>query len=204
MDSSKDGSVEELVEQAAAGDRAAVDALVARYLPDVHAYLRLRAGPMVLARESTADLAQSVCREVLEHVERFRYPSEAAFRRWLFTTALRKILDRKKYYLAARRDALREIHPDRPTDAQASQLWDCYQTFSSPSGKVMLREEVERVEAAFAVLSESDREIVTLAHVVGLSRAEIAEQLGKAEGAVRIQLFRAMARLAGILAGGGA
>lgn len=39
-----------------------------------------------------------------------------------------------------------------------------------------------------------------LAHVVGLSRAEIAERLGKSEGAVRVLLHRALARLADVLA----
>ena len=54
----------------------------------------------------------------------------------------------------------------------------------------------ERVETAFDRLSDEQREVISLAHVVGLSRAEIAARLGKSEGAVRTMLSRALADLA--------
>jgi DNA-directed RNA polymerase specialized sigma24 family protein len=41
--------------------------------------------------------------------------------------------------------------------------------------------------------------VVTLAHLAGLSRAEIGEQMGKTEEAVRALLHRAKARLAILL-----
>ncbi|TAH37176.1 MAG: sigma-70 family RNA polymerase sigma factor [Planctomycetota bacterium] len=58
------------------------------------------------------------------------------------------------------------------------------------------REELERAEAAFDKLAEDEREVILLANVVGLSRAEIAAQLGKSEGAVRTMLSRALSHLA--------
>jgi RNA polymerase sigma-70 factor (ECF subfamily) len=63
----------------------------------------------------------------------------------------------------------------------------------------LVRDEIEQLERAFDALTEEQREIVTLAHVVGLSRAQIAEQVGKSENAVRIVLHRALARLAEIV-----
>jgi len=45
--------------------------------------------------------------------------------------------------------------------------------------------------------------VITLAHLVGLARAEIAQQMGKSEGAVRVLLHRALARMAAILSGPG-
>lgn len=186
------GQSDELIQRACEGDRAAVNALIERYWPDVHAFVRLRAGALVRSRESTSDVVQSVCREALQHIERFKYPSEGAFKRWLFATALRKIIDRKKHYLAGKRDVLREVEV---SEGDAEALWQRYRSFSTPSRRLMVREEIERVERAFEDLSDSDREIITLAHIVGLSRKEIAEQLGKEEGAVRVQLFRALAKV---------
>ena len=61
------------------------------------------------------------------------------------------------------------------------------------------REEVQRVESAFDHLSEDQREVILLAHVVGLSRAEIGERMGRKEGAVRTMLSRAISRLTEIL-----
>jgi len=64
---------------------------------------------------------------------------------------------------------------------------------------MIVREEVERIERAFGELSDEQREIVTLAHVIGLSRGEIATHVGKSEGAVRVTLHRALARLSELL-----
>ena len=54
----------------------------------------------------------------------------------------------------------------------------------------------ERLQRAFSTLPDEYREVITLARVVGLPHAEIAVKLGKSEGAVRILLHRALARLA--------
>ena len=75
------------------GDRRAVQQLLERHLPSLRAYVRLRAGAVIPRHESGSDLVQSVCRDVLENLDRFRYPGEAAFRAWLYATALRKIAD---------------------------------------------------------------------------------------------------------------
>lgn len=196
-DTLEEAQIRALTEAAGNGDRAALEALLERYLPGLRAFLRLRAGPVIRARESSSDLAQSVCREILENAERFRFPSEQAFKHWLFTTALRKIVDRRDFYLAQKRDVRRERTPAGARDsAGEAQLMACYQTFSTPSRQAMVREELERIERGFERLADEDREVITLAHVVGLSRAEIGERLGKSEGAVRAQLHRALARLA--------
>jgi RNA polymerase sigma-70 factor, ECF subfamily len=190
-----------LAEAAAKGDRAALDALLVHYLPQLRAFVRLRAGAVVRARESSSDLVQSVCREVIEHMDRFQFPSEPAFKQWLYTTALRKILNRKDFYLAQRRDAHREerLAGSGSGDGGDERLYECYRSFSSPSRRAMLREEVERIERAFEELTEEHREVITLAHIVGLSRAEIAAHMGKSEGNVRVLLHRALAKMAALL-----
>ena len=80
-----------LIDRASRGDPVALDALVEHHLPNLLAFLRLNAGPHLLAKESVSDLAQSVCREVLDDVDRFEYRGEPAFRKWLFTAALNKV-----------------------------------------------------------------------------------------------------------------
>jgi len=190
-----------LAERAAQGDRAALERLLELYLPELRAFVRLRAGAVVRARESSSDIVQSVCREVIQHAERFQFASEPAFKQWLYTTALRKIVNRKDFYLAQKRDAQREMRLSSGDDSAAHQrLADCYRSFSSPSRGLMIKEELERVERAFETLPEEYREVITLAHMVGLSRAQIAQQMGKSEGAVRVLLHRALARVSALLA----
>jgi len=187
-----------LAEKAAAGDAGAMQTLLEMHLEGLRAFVRLRTGPELRQRESSSDLVQSVCREILEQAHRFQHPSESAFRRWLYTTALRKISDRAEHWRAQKRDAGRE--QAFPSQGEAG-LLQRYASFSSssPSQHAMVREEVERVERAFGELTEEQREVITLAHVAGLSRAEIAEQMGRTEGAVRVLLHRSLARLAEVL-----
>ena len=188
-----------LCEAAARGDRDAVAELVQRYLPGLRAFVRLRAGPVIRARESSSDIVQSVCREVIEHIDRFQHPNDAAFKHWLYTTALRKIANRAEHWQAEKRDGAREADlGSRGVDGEV-ELAACYRTFSTPSGKAELKDEIERVERAFENLSEEHREVITLAHLTGLSRAEIAERTGRNEEAVRASLYRGMARLSALL-----
>lgn len=188
--------IEQLTEAAAGGDRGAIDALIERYLPELRAFVRLRVGQALRAHESKSDVVQSVCRDVLQNVDNFRFPGESAFRTWLFTTALRKIGKRSRHHTAQKRDVRKNEPLESSSDAR---LANYYRSFSSPSGHAIAKEEMARVEAAFDELSEEQREVVTLAHLVGMSRAEIAAQTGRSEGAVRVLLHRALVKLSGLL-----
>ena len=200
-----------LVEAAAAGDAAAVQTLLHQHLPGLRAYVRLRVGPALRARESASDLVQSVCRDVLENIERFRYPGESAFKAWLYATALRKIADRAEYWNAGKRDVGREaLALDAPFGTSGSgggggddaRLADVYRSVCSPSHVAMGREAMDRLESAFEKLPEDYREVVVLSRIIGLSRAEIAERMGRTEASVRNLLSRALAELAGHLQDG--
>jgi RNA polymerase sigma-70 factor (ECF subfamily) len=172
---------------------------VAEHLAALTAFVRLRAGPLIRAHESCADVVQSACREVLAHADRFEFGGDSQFRHWLYTTALRKITDRQRYYLAAKRRRDRDGRRGT-TNVHDSEIAARYGTaFSSPSDAAMRREDVERLERAFDLLSEADREVVTLARIAGLTHAEIARKLGTSPGAVRTRLSRALARLAALM-----
>lgn len=62
-----------------ATDSRAVDDLLVRHLDALHAFVRLRAGVARRPRESSSDLVQSTCREVLADVGNYRFQGEAAF-----------------------------------------------------------------------------------------------------------------------------
>ncbi len=188
-----------LVEAAARGDAKAVEQLIAGHLPGLRAYLRLRAGAMLRARESASDLVQSVCRDVLQNLGQFRYPGEAAFRAWLYATALRKVADRAEYWQAQKRDAARDV----PLEGSDEALLAVYRTsFASPSAHAMGREAMQRLEAAFDRLPDDYREVIVLSRICGLSRAEVAQSMQRSEASVRNLLSRALAELAEHLEGG--
>lgn len=133
---------------------------------------------------------QLVCREILEDARGgFEYRGKGAFLRWLFSSALSKLRDRHKFHQRQRRA------PDREGGRLDDLPSVAYSTLISPSRDAIGREAVERLERAFDQLPEQYREVITLARIVGLSHAEIAEQMGRTPGAVRTLLGRALARL---------
>src|SRR5688572_1769579 len=171
---------DELVRKASSGDAAAVDELLMANLPSLRAFVRLRMGPALRAKESASDLVQSVCREILENRERYQFRSDENFKRWLFTTALRVVKNKARYWQREKRDAEREIRRGRPSASRSGGAFsDCYRSMITPSRDALAREEVERFERAFETLPEEQREVISLARIVGLSHKEIAEHVGK-------------------------
>jgi RNA polymerase sigma-70 factor, ECF subfamily len=204
-----------LVTRASQGDAVAVEDLLQMHMPGLRAFVRLRCGPMLRAKESSSDIVQSVCRELLTGMDRFVYSGEAGFKAWLFTAAARKVADRAEYWKAGKRDAALEVSPQAAGggrggggggggggaggSADDGALFDIYRTACTPSQVVMGREALERIEAAFDALPEDYREAVVLSRVLGLSRAEVAQAMGRTETAVRHLLFRGLAQLSATL-----
>ena len=182
---------ETLVDGVASGDRASVEALLPHFLPGLEAFVRLKAGPGVLARESGLDIAQSVCREVLEAADQFQHGGARGFKRWLYATALRKINDRYRHHFAEKRSPEREV-----ADARESAWLGACASFATPSRHAMGREDLDRLEQAFADLTSEQQNVVLWSRFVGMSHREIAAEIGKSEVAVRQILSRSLAKLA--------
>lgn len=180
------------------GEAHALDSLFARNLPPLVAFLRARSGKAIAARESAHDLAQSVFREVLQDVDRIELKGEAAFRNWLFQQATRKILDRAKFHGRERRDVGREqALPSASPGADA--LLACYASIATPSRHAAAKEELGRFESAVQQLPENQRDAVTMSRLMGLDYAQIAEQMGITESAVRGLVARGLAALSSAL-----
>lgn len=191
----------ELLQKASRGDEPALQSLLERHLDGLHAYIRLQAGDLIRRKESVSDLVQSVCCEVLQEAENFDYRGEPQFRRWLYTAALRKVIDKNRYYRAGKRDAMREVSGvNLPQgSAQDSRLLRVYGDFCTPSREAIVQEELARIENAFQQLPDHYREIVTMSRIWRFTNRQIAEELGKTEDAVRMLLGRALARFSSLL-----
>ncbi len=178
----------------------AIEALLERHLPALRAFVRLRTAKAIRDRESQSDLLQSICRELLEGEARFDYQGEAQFRNWLYTAALRKLTERDRYHRAQARDVAREVRMQAGADSAAAVV-DLYATVTTPSVHAASAEEMARIEAAFERLPEQQREVITLARIVGLPHKDIATQLGLSEANCRQLLRRGLVRLETILDG---
>lgn len=197
MGENPERAVDRLVGLLSSGDPGAVHALLERYLGDLHAYVARHAGDALQLREAPEDMVQSVCREVLEGVQRgaFTYRGEAEFRQWLYQAALHKIQMRARYFAAERRGQERET-PLAALDDSRGEL--PLGTTRTPSRSAVAREEHERFVAALRQLPAEQQRLIEWAHFEGLGHREIASRLGVSEANSRMMLSRALARLARI------
>lgn len=183
-------SSEALLAAAAQGDEHAVQSLLHQHLPHLRAFIRLRCGAELRAKESASDLVQSVCRDVIQNMGGFQWEGEAAFRAWLCTAAARKVADRAAFWTTGRRDVAKEA-----TGGDEA-LLSVYRQSASPSQVAQGKEALERIEGAFDKLPEEYREAIVLSRILGLPREEVAKRMGKTEDSVRHLLFRGLAQLA--------
>jgi RNA polymerase sigma factor (sigma-70 family) len=174
-------------------DPAAVEALLVRHLPGLKAWLRLRMGPVLRARESPEDLVQSVAREVLAGLPGFQWRGEAAFRHWLYLKAQHKLVDKARFLGAERRSPAREHQP--PSD-DADDVLAGLTISETPSRVLNSREEISRIERAFAELPADYQEAISLKRLCAMDYADIAARMQRSEGAARNLVHRGLGRLA--------
>ena len=199
MSGTADDELREMLDLASSGDRGAIQDLLTRYADDLQGYVRRHAGDALSMKESASDLAQSVCREVLEGAARgaFEYRGEAQFRAWLYQAALHKIQMKARYWHAQRREGGRE----EPVPDEGGSTDERFLDLHTPSHSAEHREERGRLVAALQGLDPEQRQLIEWAHLEGLSHKVIAERLGITEAHSRVLLSRALARLARIAAG---
>lgn len=186
-----------LIRRVQAGESDAADRLLAMHAPGLRGFLEKRAGDLVRGKEPVSDLVQSTFREVLQDLDEVEYEDEVHFKHWLYQQALRKVVDKARYWKAQRRDAAREADVKAaPDDSMESRVLGLFaDELGTPSHAAIQKEDLRRVEAALGRLSKEYRNVVLMARFMGLSHREIAAQTGRSEGAVRVLLHRALAAL---------
>lgn len=185
---------------AASGDPAAFGHMLERHLPAVRSFVRALMGARLRARESASDVVQSVCCELMTRTLSFRAADAQALRAWLYATARYKVKRRARDLGRKKRDVDREVAVASETELH--DLGAAGSAITGPDAWALRREEVHRLAAAIDRLPQEQRDVLTLAHLSGMSRAEIAHRIGKTEVAVRAMLLRAKARLAILLTEG--
>jgi len=165
-------SDEDLARRAGAGDRAALEALLARHLDQVYAVCRRVLGHP----EDAADATQEALIAITRGISRF--DGRSRFTTWMYRVATNAALDE------ARRRRRRPI---------ASEHLDEISTVADPTAAVDARLDVD---AALATIPPDYRAAVALRDLVGLDYAEIASVLDIPIGTVRSRIARGRAALA--------
>jgi RNA polymerase sigma-70 factor (ECF subfamily) len=188
-----------LLERIGRGDRTALERLLSRYRPRLHAFVEVRLDPRLRARLDPSDVVQEAQLEVARRIDDFLQRQPMPFHLWVRKTAYERLLKlRRDHRRRARRSVDREIPwPERSSLLLARPL---LAGGPSPSQQLAAREFAERVAQAVAELGEDDREILLMRHAEELPYEEIACLLEIEAATARKRYGRALLRLHGVLA----
>jgi RNA polymerase sigma-70 factor (ECF subfamily) len=176
----------DIVDSALAGDRRAIDELLARIRPLMLRYCRARVGAREQTLVSAEDIAQEVCLAVVSALDTYRY-EPGSFLAFVYGIAAHKVADARRRAVRNRADVVAEL-PDCPT------------TEVGPEQRAVNGELLDEVVQMLQRLPERQREILVLRVAVGLSAEETALAVGATPGAVRVTQHRALARMRELLA----
>ena len=169
MKALKNDEDERLLIEAAKRDPARFGELYQRYVYQVYVYVSRRVG----TREEAEDVTSDVFHHALENLKSFEWRG-VPFAAWLIRIAAHRIIDRW-------RKTARESGNPITEDPQDPRM-----------------EEIEQRAALFQLvkrLPDDQRNVVVLRFVEEKSIRQIAQELGRSEGAVKQLQFRALEKL---------
>lgn len=164
-----------LLRRAQQHDQAASGEIYDRYARRIHRYIYHRTGDANLADDLTGD----VFVRMLE-AARSNHFAQTSLQAWLYRIAHNLVID----YYRRRPEA-----PDLPLESTIGAIAD------GPASTVEMWLAHERLRNSMKLLTEEQRQVILLRFGEGLSAAEVAEVLGKAETAVWALQHRALAAL---------
>ena len=182
----------DLVDRLRAGDESAFVTLVGLYQPRM---LRL-AEATVWSRAVAEEVTQDTWLAVLRGVERFE--GRSSFKTWLFRILLNR----------ARSAASREQRAGRPDDSIVEDRFDSSGAWATPpeawadrvDDRLVAEQLAARVQQLLPALPDSQRQVVVLRDLEGVSPDDVANLLGVSDGNQRVLLHRGRARLRQLLA----
>lgn len=133
-------------------------------------------------RALAEDLMMDIMLKAYQHFGNFD-PVKGSFKTWIFSLAHNHLVnhwrDRKKHEAVS----LEAMEEEGVSPAFVEPVDDATKSFDN-----------ERIRRILSLMGDAEREVVTLRYLQELDYAEIADVLGKKEGAIRTSLSRAMDR----------
>jgi RNA polymerase sigma-70 factor (ECF subfamily) len=176
-----------LLEGAVAGDKQALDALLGKLRPYLHALVRSRLGPESPAGLDQSAIVQESLMRIYQNISQLRHHTVPHLLGWAGQIARHLVID-------AFRAKNRE--PSKVTGSQVLELLTKGLTSEQQS-------ERDRrsllVAEALAQLPERRRQVIEMYFLEQLSDAEICGRIGGSPGAVRVLRFRALEDLRRLL-----
>jgi RNA polymerase sigma-70 factor, ECF subfamily len=186
MNPSFEEGLTESLSRARAGDRVALEYLIAHLREWALLYVQKLPSSERRAGLDAEDIAQDVCMKVCSNLGSFQGRTTPQLLAWVRNVVRNAVVD--SYRRSARQCDTRGEVTDRMMMSQLA--GSC----AGPEEEALRAEQVERLNQAAQRLSEIQRVVLEL-RMEGLTFAEVAERLGITVGSARGRFERAIARL---------
>ena len=177
------------------GNADALAQYVERQRAPLMSIIRRKMSGGLLSKVEPEDIFQEVCASAMQSLKDVNFADRDPFV-WLCHLIDRRIVDAHRKFSAKKRAAQEEV---RILGGNAEQgegiIGMLVASVTSPSSAFSRQQEEARLWTAIRSLPEDQQQALTLRYVQNLGSKEIAEQLGKSDGAVRVMLTRATKRL---------
>jgi RNA polymerase sigma-70 factor (ECF subfamily) len=173
---------EHLLTNARQFEPAALAKIHDRYYEAIYRYAHYRTGDAQLAE----DAASEVFVRLLDALQNGKAPRQS-LRGWLFGTASNIVNDHFRRHYRSQTEDL-DGHSELPASADAD-----------PEHQLQVSQNHDRLRNALTHLTNDQQHVIALRFGQGMSHREVAELLGKSEGAVKLLQFRALRALRHIL-----
>jgi RNA polymerase sigma-70 factor (ECF subfamily) len=197
-----DSQTEELLAQAARGDRSAREQLLMQHRQRLRQMIAVRLDRRLAARVDPSDVVQDALTEAAQKLSGYLRDRPLPFYPWLRRLAWERLVELYRAHVRAqKRSVMREEpQPMALPDESAMELANrLLARGSSPMTHLLRAEQRGRVQAALLRLPSRHREVLILRHLEQLSTSEVAAVLGTTEGAAKVRHLRALERFRDLL-----
>lgn len=195
-----DDTHRELLQQAIAGDHAALMDLLEQCAPAIRRRLAGRIPLRLRALLSEDDVLQQTYTDAFLGISSFVKQDGYGFVAWLNTLATRNLIDAIRMLEADKRGGGRKRVEPRCEDDSCQALFELLAaTSTTPSRQIAKAEAVGIIRQAIQKLPEIHRQVVVQCDLEGQALRDVAACLGRSPGAISMLRIRAHARLAEIM-----
>lgn len=177
------------LDRARDGDASALGQILNEFRPYVLVIVHAHGDRRLRSRLGESDLVQDVLVQACEQFARFRGTRVNELAAWLRQITLGVVAGAGRTHLGTgKRDLRSEVPLNGPEIALADPA-------GSPSSHLLRHEQAARMAEAVQALPDDMQTVLLGRHVEDLPYQELAQRLGRSEGAVRVLYTRALRRL---------
>ena len=191
-----------LIDRLKSGDREALAAFIDERKPQLLVFIEKRMSDKLKKKVEASDVLQELTVASLNSLDEIELGDRDPFS-WLCQQAERRIIDTHRHHFGAqKRAAHSEVGIHAPlSGTDEGQLADLLSASMTSASRAFSNQQKEfHMLAALDELPEDAREALRLRYLEGLPSKEIAERIGKSDGATRVLLSRSLSKLQEMLA----